>query len=461
MPVPTEDLPAGLVPAEDLPDAVRGMAQLPGQTQQPASPNSSAIQFGSFGSNYPRLEELMGAGPGLDVVGRLKQMLTSEPPAFARPTSPLFKPIDDAMRGAADALLPGSIPEAAIQAGIGWGMNKLAPVALERGLRAFKATRPLAKEVAVDEIGNLVTPKMLESKAWYKAAGNSDKTIPITTDLSMAADPTSIVKVTTPHTFNEALQTIQDLRGQINQLMGEKTPQTAKAYGLRQELKKIEEQINLVFPGFNEAKVGMAQLKQNGLIQEMVNKKGPLAAFEADIAKGRIQGPAGTLLEQGGNKASRFLQPGELKEIKGILEKLGPEPGNSLIRQMVEGRALGGTIGGALGYQHGGVRGAAEGAAAGITVPATINWLIRQGLTHPATRALLKQGLERQGGLTNPITWQILTQLGTRLGMDMISPEQHQAEQQAQARQQGMQMIQQLQQQSQQQQSGEGGGNIQ
>lgn len=370
-----------------------------------------------------------------DIIGRAKSYLTQEPQpgersAFGEPE--IFAPVGSAIREAGRLLLPGSIPEAAIQAGIGWAGGKIIPTVVENVMRAFRAVRPLAKEVAQTGLAKLLPEEALQAKLFYEAADLSNKTIPISGATSGAIRSRKFTTTASiPHTFAQAQEAIQNLRLAANSLM--RQGRTAAAKTARDQVNELTDQVDKVFPGFKQAQTGYAKLKDIGLVQEMVNKSNPLNTLELDIAKGQVMGPEG-LLMKGGGRATRWLGPDELKEAKTILEKLGPEPGNTIIRQMVEGRAIGGTIGGLLGYQHGGIRGAAEGAALGIAGPKAINWIIGQSLKHPMLRNLLKQSLESPQGLTSPALWRNLSMLGTRLGLNMISPDPEDPQEMAQIR---------------------------
>lgn len=357
------------------------------------------------------------SGGKYDPMSALKRTIVSPDQGVA----PVFgKTMDDSMKALMDFVLPGSSIEAGAQLAAGWLGGKVMPYIAETASRAFRSLRPIAKEVAKEQLaGQLITPEAYQAKAFYEAADNSGKTVMAKTKIGTGK---RTYEIEYPQNFGEAQKSLKNLEYAANELeRGGRVPEARLA---RENMKELEARIEKAFPGYTEAQKGYAKLKDIGAVQELVNENAPLKALELDLAAGRVEGPSGATLLKGGGRATKFLQPSELKEVRQILNKLGPEPGDSLFQKLAMGRAAAGAVGGLMGFQHGGYVGGAEGMAAGVIAPSAINWMISQMLRHPTTRAFLKSGLERKGGLANLQFWQLAGMLGQRLGMNMVPPEE-------------------------------------
>jgi hypothetical protein len=345
--------------------------------------------------------------------------------------------------------------EQIIMSGAFPGMGRAAGVGLRAGLRSAPAMRGMLRDIAQAGLGKMLPREAQEAKAFYQMAGRSGQTVPLEIPIQTGKRITTAV---IPHSFQEAQGAINNLRNVINGMRsrGERGIEVAE-----QHLKDLYTQIDSAFPGFKAAQKGYAQLKDHELLQSFVNKKGPLRAFEQELAQGKVMGPSG--LVQGPAGRLKFLDPNQIKTARSILEQLGPEPGEHIFKNLVEGRAVGHLLGalggGAMGLHEAGWQGATAGAATGLFIPRMLNWMVAQGLRHPTTTAMIQSAIEKKG-LGRPEFWAMLAQVGGRLGMNMLKdPETQQeeaAKQQAiQAQQSQLQAMQMLQQQ---QGGGEEGG---
>ena len=357
---------------------------------------------------------LLGQSP-YDPIRFIKEKLTT-------PTStelPVFgKTIDTAIQGLVDLLMPSSTTEALGQFALGAGTGKLmAPIA-SRVSHAIKATRPIAREIADEALGKaLATPESIAANTFYKAADESGKLVPvkITEKIGKLSG-----EYTQEMTFAQAQTAMRELRATEKRLR--RADKIAEADKAKDAAKMYEDSIETAFPGFKATQAGYKRMKDIGRIQELVGRKDPVSSLELDIRKGRsVLGPDGLIGQEGG-RVAKFLSKSEREEVLKILEDLGPEPGSHILRQMIEGRIVGGAIGGTLGFQHAGATGAAVGGLTGIIAPQTFNWMISQALRHPATRAFFKRSMEQKGGLANVNFWRTLGAIGERLGMNMFAP---------------------------------------
>ena len=354
------------------------------QSMSQAQPRDVASEWGAFGKGALEIGlpvagavgggmvgGPIGAGLGAGGMSMLSDVLLGRP----------VRPVSAGIEGLMTALS-------------GPGGSKLAGGSL--GL--LRGTRPLAKEIATEQIaGKLMTPEALSAKQFYKAAEAKSSL------------------------FTEAQADLQKLHRARAAL--EKRGETAAASKLKGEVDTLTNQIESWFPGFKETQKGYHRLRSIGRAQELVEAPDPLGALVKDIASGKVVGAGGETLLRGGGRVSKHLTEAELGEVKGILAKLGKDPGSSIWRQMIEGRAAGAMVGGLAGAGYGGYAGAVEGAAAGIAIPKIINGMVSMALRHPVSRAFLKRSLQGKG-LANPQFWTALGSLVTRLGISVAPPEE-------------------------------------
>ena len=333
------------------------------------------------------------------------------------------------------------------------GVGRAVSAGLKAGVRAAPAIRGMLRDVAQSDLGQLLPKAAQDAKAFYQMADQSGKIVPLEIPLTTGNKTTQAI---VPHSFREAQGAVDNLKNAINGMesRGERGVEIA-----RQHLADLQKQIEQSFPGYKQAQTGYAQLKDHELLQSFVNKKGPLRAFEQELAQGKVMGPSGTV--QNTSSRLKFLSPDQIKTARSILEQLGPEPGDHIFKNLVEGRAVGHLLGalggGAIGMHEAGWQGATAGAATGLFVPRVLNWMITQGLRHPTTTALLRDAIQNKG-LNRPEFWTTLAQVGSKLGMNMLNdPETAQENAQKQAMAQAQAALAQQQQAFQQQQQQQGG----
>jgi hypothetical protein len=359
-------------------------------------------------------EFLLGKSP-YDPVKFIKDRLVA--PAPTEP-SVFGKTIDESIKGLLDLIMPGSVTEGILQAGTGYGIGKVASSGVAQITKGLKAVRPLAREIADESLGKLLTtPEAIQAKAFYQAADLSGKEIPIVTTTKIG----KLTHTSTENmTFSQAQEAIANLKATSKRLQTDQLYDQAKK--AKEAADHITDQVEITFPGFKATQVGYKRINDINRIQELIGKADPLSQFELSLRKGRAVGPDGMLLKDTASREARFLNKAEREEVLKILEDLGPKPEESLFKQMAKGRAVAGGAGALLGYEHGGYAGAAQGMAVGVLAPNIINYAVSKLLRHPVTRSFFKRSMEQKRGLANINFWRTAGALAERLGMDIFNP---------------------------------------
>ena len=279
-----------------------------------------------------------------------------------------------------------------------------------KSLGAFRATRPLSKEIATEQLGKrLLTPEALAAKAFYQQAGQAR------TPIRMGQDVL---------TFDRAQDMLQELRLGATALA--ERGRTAGAGAMRKRAEMLEHYIELSYPGFKEAQKGYHRLRSVGRAEELVERANPLEALRKDLARGRVTGAKGETVLPSSGSVTKHFNEAEVRDIEQILAKLGPEAAEGIWREMIIGHAIGAT--GALATGASPYAGGAIGGTAAHLGPVAINSMLAVGLRHAPTRAFIKRSLQGQG-LANPHFWNALAALESRLGIMTFGPKPQEQQQ--------------------------------
>jgi hypothetical protein len=322
-------------------------------------------------------------------------------------------------------LMAGAIP----------GLGRLAGGMTRAALKSTMGGRVLGKELATEALGRIDTtaqkmaPSLYEDvQNFFRAAKSSGKMVEFPSSARLGD---TALESAGPKSFEDAAQAVSNLKTTIAG-MESRGEDTAMA---KYHLGKITSAMESEYPGWSTVSDHMDTLAKTGQdatsavssVRPLINKSGPLAEFEQALSMGGVKG-----IDNGGV----HLLPVETQnEIRGILAKLGPAPGNHAITRLIEGRALGhvagalfsrgaagGAAGAAAGYASYGMVGGAVGMLAGMLIPQAFDSMIAKSMAVPALRSFVKQSIDAHM-LGKPEFWIALGQMGTKLVGNTFVPQ--------------------------------------
>src|SRR3990167_6093242 len=248
-------------------------------------PSAGAIGGGAVGTAIaPGLGTAIGAGIGAGGMSLLANLLQGKRPEWGQA----------GLEGLLTSILgPGQ----------GQGMGK--------ALGAMRATRPLSKEIATEQIGKrLLTPEALAAKQFYKQAEQAR------TPIRMGQDVL---------TFERAQELLQELR--VGAATLAKSGRTAGAGAMRKRAEMLEHYVELNYPGFKETQKGYHRLLSIGRAEELVERANPLDLLRKDIARGKVTGAKGQTVLPSGGALFQQIRKAEGKKIKNTPVQLGAGAG--------------------------------------------------------------------------------------------------------------------------------------